>query len=162
MEDAIMSEKETKTIDLSMTNKTRFSVNNDPERVIWLNLSDRGIVSRLADVEPKLQELLSEAQNKIENISDEDDAEAVVKLGEALKEIDQKMREQIDAIFGEGVSRVCAPEGTMYDMFNGNFRFEYIIEALIGLYSENINKEYKALKDRTSKYTGKYSKKSKK
>jgi len=157
-----MDEKEIKTIDLSMTNKTRFSVNNDPDRVIWLNLSDMGIVSRLADVEPKLQELLTEAQSKIEGISDEDSSEAVVKLGEALKEIDQKMRALIDEIFGDGVSKVCAPEGTMYDMFNGTFRYEYIIEALIGLYSENINKEYTALKDRTAKYTKKYSRKSKK
>lgn len=145
-----------------MTSKTRFSVNDDPNRVIWLNLSDMNIISRLSEIEPKLQTLLSEAQAKIESISEEDDIEAVVKLGDSLKEIDQKMRGFIDEIFGEGVSSACAPDGTMYDMFNGGFRFEYIIEALIGLYSENIGKEYKALKDRTSKYTTKYSKKSKK
>lgn len=149
----------TRNIDLSATSKTRFSINNDPDRVIFLNLSDMTILTRLADMEPRLKELLQQAQDIIAKIPDEEDVKTVAKFGEALIEIDKQMRGFMDDIFQAPVSQACAPEGTMYDLFNGSFRFEYIIEALLGLYTESITKEYQALKDKSSKYTTKYSKK---
>ena len=139
-------------IDLSVTKKKQFRIDKDDNRIIELNTSDLSILSRLQDSYPKLDALGVKATT----ISDPDNSEETVAI---LKEVDEEMRSLMDFIFDSKISDVCAPEGTMFDMFNGDFRFEHILNTLITLYEDNIDKEYKLMtkkiKKHTSKYTGK-------
>ena len=66
------------------------------------------------------------------------------------------MRQLIDYIFNSNVSEVCAPDGTMYDPIDGQFRFEHIINCLVALYENNIDLEVKQISNRVRKYTDKY------
>ena len=50
-------------------------------------------------------------------------------------------------------------DGSMYDLFNGKFRFEHIIEKLSDLYGNNMKDEFKAVNARVKKHTAKYTKK---
>lgn len=139
-------------IDLSVTKKKQFRIDKDDNRIIELNTSDMNILSRLQDSYPKLDALGTKAMS----ISETDSVEDTVSI---LKEVDGEMRSLLNNIFDSDIADICAPDGSMFDMFNGEFRFEHIISTLIGLYETNIDNEYKLMvkkiKKHTDKYTGK-------
>lgn len=146
-------------IELKETRKKRFRLDRDNNRIIELNTSDLTLFKRLEEVYPRLLKFVNEAQEAID--SGETEEETTDKAIEQLSIIDGKMRELIDYVFNSDVSSKVAPEGSMYDLFNGKFRFEYVIEKLLDLYDKNFNQEYEALKKNVSKHTGKYTKKRK-
>lgn len=147
-------------IDLSATKKKRFRIDGDNNRILYLNTSDFGVISRLKDTYPTLADLASQvgAEGFDFGEDDEDELVKLTKASHVIDTIDKKMREGIDYIFDSNVSEICAPDGTMYDLFNGKFRFEHIIEKLANLYNTQVSKEYRKmfarLKKHTSKYTG--------
>ena len=140
-------------IDLSVTNKKQFRIDGDDERIIELNTSDVSILSRLQDSYPKLDALGMKAMSIS---SEETNKEETVQI---LKEVDEQMRALLDFIFDSDVSEKCAPNGTMFDMFNGDFRFEHIINTLINLYENNLDKETKLMMKKIKKHTDKYTRK---
>ena len=144
-------------INLSAIRKKRFRIDGDDNRILELNTSDLGVLSRIKEAYPKLQELNERAiQDWPKGDKDhvgEEDYEAVVNV---LKGIDTEMRQLIDYIFNSNVSEVCAPDGTMYDPIDGQFRFEHIINCLVALYENNIDLEVKQISNRVRKYTDKY------
>ena len=134
-------------INIDGIKKQKFRINGDPQAVIELNLSDLGIQSRLEEGLSKLQEEMS----KIADMNNDDE-----NLSELMKQANDKMCEWIDYIFDSPVSAVCAKGGTMYDPFNGVFRYEHIIDSLTRLYTDNLNEEYKKIRSRIQKHTDKY------
>ena len=143
--------EENKILDLNISGikKTSFRVNGDNDSILELNLSDLGIGERLEKGYANLQEIvqsLSKISDKDENFMSE------------FKKADEKMRKELDYIFDSNVSEVCGKGGTMYDLKNGEFRFESILNALTSLYTNNLNDEYNKTKARIQKHTGKYTK----
>ena len=140
-------------IDLSVTRKKRFRIDGDDSRIIELNTSDMTILTRLDEADKRLQELAEHANFELTG-EDEDDKKVVAEL----LATDKEMRELIDYVFDAPVSDVCAPDGSMYDPFNGKYRFEHIIETLCQLYEDNINAEVKKMRRQVQKHTDKYTK----
>ena len=136
-------------IDLSVTKKKQFRIDKDDNRIIELNTSDMSILSRLQESYPRLDAL----SNKAMTLSNDDTIEATV---DVLNDIDKEMRQILNFIFDSDIADVCAPDGSMFDMFNGEFRFEHIVSVLVGLYEENIDKEYKLMAKNIRKHTDKY------
>lgn len=158
------NEQEVIDLDLSPIKRKKIRINGDNNRVLNINTTDIGIASRLQEFYPKLEELQSKFSN-IEAKYDEDGVitdESFNAMGVAIKEIDDQMRECIDKIFDANVSEVCAPDGNMFDPINGSYRFEYIIDALSNLYSEEIAKNLEKRKETVHKHTAKYKGKGKK
>lgn len=149
-------------IDLSVTAKKRFRINGDNNRILELNVSDMSVITRLRDIEPKLEKLALSVQD-FEAIGDEDE-NSIGKMADKFEEVDNEMRKLMDDIFQSNVSEVCAPksEGSMYDPFNGKFRFEWVLEALIDLHASNIQEQFKRMSTQVNKHTAKYTKKRKK
>lgn len=145
-------------IDLSATRKKRFRIDGDNNRYLELNTSDMSIITRLNNLYPKLEKLSQDASLKQLNKQEAEDEKALTKLSNALTKIDVQMRQIIDEIFDSNVSEVCAPSGSMFDPFNGEFRFEHIIDVLTKLYENNINSEFKKMSARMKKRTSKYTK----
>lgn len=139
-------------LELSEIRKKVFRFDKDDNRMVELNIADMGIMSRLAETYPKLEEWLDEVRN-IEAIDEDNAVEGIGNIGNAVKDIDAKMRDGIDYIFNAKLSQVAAPEGTMYDMFNGQFRFEYILELMLSQYESNMINEFKKMQKHTHKYT---------
>lgn len=137
-------------IDLSVTRKKRFRIDGDDSRILELNTSDMNILLRLDEVESRLQSL---ADSVTFDAEDTENAEANVKK---LLNTDKEMRDLMDYLFDSKVSEICAPSGTMYDPFNGKYRFEHIIETLFALYEDNIDAEYKKMNRNVQKHTAKY------
>lgn len=143
-------------IDLGFVERQKFSINNDPNRVIYLNLSDMNIAVRLETIYPQILTVLDKVQKNLTEIPDTD--EGLTQLSELLQESDKEMRDLMDKLFDAEVSSVCAPEGTMYDLYEGEFKFQRILSALIPLYTTNLDNEMEKMKKKTEKYVKKYHK----
>lgn len=161
-----MASKNTKTtvntepdvidIDLSVTRKKRFRIDQDNDRILELNTSDFNIVSRLQETYPKLTKMAQEAMSEVDIKEDTTQEELLDITASVSRNIDKKMRDALDYIFDANVSEVCAPSGTMFDLFNGQFRFEHIIDRLAKLYENNMEAEYKQIQARIKQHTSKY------
>jgi hypothetical protein len=85
--------------------------------------------------------------------------EQVQKISDILKQLDNQMREKVDYIFDAPVSSVLAPEGSMYDPIDGNFRYEIILDKIASLYGDTLNKEFAKMKKRVASKTSQYTQK---
>ena len=149
-------------INLSAIKKKRFRINGDPNKILELNTSDLGISSRLSSAYERLTKNMEEVGEILSGLPDDeseltDEKEEIIQ--EKLQEIDAKMKKEMDYIFDAPVSEICCDGGSMYDPFEGMFRFEHIIDALTKLYETNLNSEFSKMKRRVSAKTSKYTKK---
>lgn len=145
-------------IDLTATRRKRFHVNRGlgESGVLELDTSDMNIIKRLEQLYPRLQELSQDAS--IKQLQEASNDEKSSKVANVLTKIDMEMRNILDDIFNSNVSEVCAPSGSMFDPFNGEFRFEHIIDVLSKLYENNLNEEFKKMSEKMKKRTSKYTK----
>ena len=141
-------------LSLQSTRKKVFRIDDDNNRFIRLNTSDLGVIARLQDMYPKMTELASKYADK--KLDDMDSDEGMNQLADIIRDMDAEMRGLIDYVFDSDVSINCAPDGTMFDMFNGQFRFEIIIEELSKLYESNLSLEYRKMKARIDAKASKY------
>lgn len=159
-ENEILTPVENNVVDISIPEiqKQRFRINGNSE-ILELNTSDMGIITRLEKTYEKLDKLAQEASAELANsISDtgNDDFDEVIKASSALQKIDKRMRELVDEIFDAPVSRIASPTGTMFDPFNGEFRFEHILKKISELYESNLSKEFDKVNTRMKRHTKKY------
>lgn len=146
-------------VDLSVIKKKKFRINGDNSKILELNTSDMGIVTRLDESYQKLIDLQNSVASLADDVKDEDnDRETLSSTANKLNKIDGEMRELLDYIFQSNVSEICGSEGSMYDPINGTFRYEHIISTLIKLYENNLSKEFNKMKQNISKHTAKYTK----
>lgn len=147
-------------LNLSPIRRKRFRINGDNTKFLELNVSDIGVISRYKESVEKLKKLVSEASDYQLKQTDEDDDDAMIaSVADFMKRQNEEMCKIIDYIFDSNVSEVCCDGGTMYDPIDGQYRFEYIIESLLKLYENNLDEEYKKIKNRMDKHTAKYTRK---
>ena len=148
-------------LDFSPIRKQRFRIDGDDNKIISLNLSDMGLLTRLNDIYPKLFNILSKVKDTAAEVKqipeddefDEEREDALNKFTDTLKDIDNEMKKMVDSIFNEPVADVFSTDGAMYDMVDGKFRFEHIIDRLLPLYGERYSAEAKKMKQRISEKT---------
>lgn len=147
-------------IDLSELRKKRFTVDNDENRVLELNTSDFSIINRLSEMYPKLTELTEKITHLNDGVSESDEGDSLQNdltvMSGNLTSADTEIRKLVDYIFDSNVCEVCCPSGSMLDLINGQFRYEFIINALMSLYETTIKKETAELQKKMSKHTDKY------
>jgi len=149
-----VKDKNIVNLDLSETARTKIWVNGDCTKVLELNLTDMGVMSRLQDSYPKLDELTAEVKNLASaDISDEE-------IVATFKKIDKQMRDIVDNIFDYPVCDICCDGGSMYDPVGGQLRFEYIIDRISKLYKTSLNEEFKRMQAKMKTHTAKYTKSS--
>lgn len=144
-------------INISGIGKKKIRINGDDNKILLLNTNDNNVAVRYTDVYPKLKELENDFKELGELKTETEDIDSFTAFASKAKEIDSKMRDSLDYIFNSNVSEVCSDGGSMYDFLDGGvMRWETIVTALIGLYTETINKnveQAKKVKQLTSKYT---------
>lgn len=132
----------------SLSNTVRLTVNDDPDRVVEFNPSDVGFVSRFYDLMDNVEAKEGEYNAKLEEIQ-KDTSINSFGVPNALKkeialtaEICDYMREQVDAVFGEGTSQ------TAFGDMN--------VPAMFGEFFDGIAPHITAARSKaTKKYTGK-------
>lgn len=148
-------------LDLSATAGKKVIIDNDESRTFRINPSDFSIYDRLRTGMSRLYDVLTTMKDKVGTIAESEDVTESEDenengdvfdntIGEAMRDADAEMRSILDFIFNAPVSNACAPDGYMFDLFDGQLRFEYIINALTKLYENNINAEFYKVKSRIS------------
>ena len=145
-----------KNIALNVQKKETFVINDDESKTIELLTSDMGIVSRFSESIDAINKLVASLDSLSYDSESEDSEASFVQFGKDFKELDHKMCDIIDYIFDYPVSEVCTYGGTMFDLMDGQFRFETIIDTLFQLYDNTINTESAKLKKRIESHTDKY------
>ena len=154
MENTINGTMSNDIIDLSLSTKKRIRIDGDDSRVIELNTSDMGIIERVNGLSNRMVELSNKfVDTKYDDEMNERQGEA---LAEEIKTIDTEMRKIVDDLFQSPICDVCVPDGTMFDMFNGEFMYEILITKLLTLYADNIKSETEKAMKRIHKHTDKY------
>lgn len=146
---------QTVDFDLSFVPKKRIRIDGDDNRVIELNTSDMGIIERIDKLADKMDELSKQYVDKKFDDNLDEKAETEELISE-IKRLDTQMRTIVDDLFQSPISDVCVQNGTMFDMVNGQFTYEIVIEKLLTLYTDNIESETKRTLDRIRKHTNKY------
>ena len=150
-------------INLSAIQKKKFRIDGDDSRIVELNTSDTRILGRMREVYPKLNDLIERMGTITDGVEEStdvtDELNSAGIMAERLEAIDKEMRDLVDYLFDTKISDIVAPDGSMYDLFNGVFRFEHIISIFIGLYEENMTEEFKKMQNQIKKHTAKYTKK---
>lgn len=154
-----------KSITFNVETKEEFFIDGDENRVIKLDTHDINLVNRLTDAIPKMQALdkrwsaLTEAAGVLQESEDiEDTLEDVNKFSETLKSIEREIRDILDEAFDSpGMSDTVLGEASAFSPVNGKFKYEQIIDVLVGLYEEDIKKEAdKFNRTKVKKKTAKY------
>ena len=147
-------------IDLSPIQKKKFRINGDNNKILMLNVSDVGVLSRYQESVDKIKKILEDSGDKQLELSETEDVDAMInRTSEYLAKKNKELCEIVDYIFDSNVSEVCCDGGTMFDPINGQYRLEYIIETILKLYDNNFDEEYKKIRDRVDKHTSKYKRK---
>lgn len=147
-----------KDISFASIRKERFRIDCDDDRIIELNTSDLGVVTRLEECYPKLDEL-SKKVSEVADIDGEDEAEVNISLmGPKLKDIDNDIRDIIDYIFDGDIANKCAPFGNMFDPIDGECRYEHVIATLLPLYDAKLESEARKVRKKMNAHTSKYTK----
>lgn len=152
----INNEEEIIDLQLETVKKKKFRINGDSSKILELNTSDVGIVSRLSKMYPKLQKLAEDSMTFTATELADNTEEGLHKFADKLDTIDAKMSELIDELFDANVSETCKDGGRMYDLFDGMFRFEHIINTLSKLYEQSFESDFSKMRQRIDKHTGKY------
>ena len=145
-------------IDLSITQKQRFSIDGDKNRVLEINIQDMNMPSRFYEVQEEMEQITKEWAEKVESWSDDADDETNKQIAKEIKELDTLLRQKLDYVFDANMSEVTAPYGSMFDFIHGKFRYAYILDVIASLYEETIKKETQLMLQNMEKHTSKYSK----
>lgn len=163
--DDIEIKKDNDVIDIEFKEiqKKKFRLDRDDNRIIELNTSDIGVIGRLEEIYPKMLKFVHEAQDrytvKIEGSSEEFVED--INVSGTIDYINTEMKKLLNWAFDSDIADKACSSGTLYDPINGKFRFEYIMEKLIGLYGNNLRTEFAKMQRRIDKHTSKYTKKRK-
>ena len=153
MEEKKVADSNALNLDLSEIARTPVWVDGDCTKVLRLNLTDMGVMGRLQDSYPKLDELTAEVQ-KLAASADASDKDIV----DTFRKIDKQMRDIVDYIFDFPVSDIVCDGGSMYDPIDGQLRFEYVIDRISKLYESSLNEEFKRMQAKVNTHTAKYTK----
>ena len=145
-------------LDLSITSKKKFRFDKDDNRIVEINTSDMNLMQRVSVAYPKLQELQNKAAKLTEGLDVENTAaiDDITTMADRLSAVDAEMRELLDYMFDAEISKAAAPTGSMYDPFNGSFRFEHIIALMMKQYEDNLQSEFKKMERQMKSHTDKY------
>ena len=145
-------------LDLSVTRKKKFRFDKDDTRVVEVNTSDMNLMQRVSDAYPRLQELQDKASKLTEglDLEAEEALNGITTMAERLSAVDAEMRSLLDYMFDAPVSAAAAPSGSMYDPFNGSFRYEHIIALMMKQYEDNLQSEFNKMEKQLKKHTDKY------
>lgn len=119
-------------------------------RVVRFNPSDVGFLETLYGLIAKMESIWAEMEKKRAKTDD------LAALFDRSKSCDQKMRDAIDSVFGEGFCADVFPGVRLMAMANGLTVLENFVYAIIDEMDEGIKKNLARRNDRIAKYTAKY------
>lgn len=143
-------------INFNFNKKKTFTIDGDENKLIELDTSDVGVITRLNDSIAKIKEL-EKKQEKLTELSKQEDDIAAFDFTRLFAEVESDMRGIIDHIFDSPVADTILGTSSVFSPVNGKYKFEQIIDVLLGLYEADIKKETaKINRAHIGKHTDKY------
>nr|DAE06056.1 MAG TPA: tail assembly chaperone [Siphoviridae sp. ctsxw88] len=151
-------------INLNLNTRKKFMIDNNPNKIIELDVTDLGIAKRYADSINKMQELnetYKSIQATVDSMNEENKEETVTKINEfseQMGKLERQMRDIIDFVFDSPISDIILENTSAFSPVQGKFiKYEQIFEVLSGLYTKHIKSDIdKISKRNVSKHTAKY------
>ena len=134
-----------------------FSINNDPERVISVNLTDFGILERFETASKKIKKYIADFDPaSIEEAHSMSDPEVFV-----FFKTDEFIKKQIDYIFNSPVSEIVFGATNCLSLVGGEPLYLKFFEAIMPEIKKALRSEVKKQEEKKAKYTAgmKYKKK---
>lgn len=153
-----------KNVDINVSTKQQFTVDNDQNKIIELDTGDYSIIGRLTEATDKIkligkqwEELLAKTTGDKES-ADEFNLDDAKTFSAGFGEMETSMRNLIDYIFDSpGLADTVLGSSSAFALTNGQYKYNKIISALTGLYEESIKKETDKLnKSMVNKKVSKY------
>lgn len=119
--------------------------------VIYVETTDLDIFTRAEKAAENIKKILDD--EKITNDMDVNDRDVL----KAVNETDRLMKEQIDYIFGAGVSEIAFGDKKCLNIRNGKTLAEIFIEAIMKEVNRDFGRQTEVNKKNISKYTKPYS-----
>lgn len=139
-----------KNLNFGLDTKKRFTIDGDESRVIEIDTSDFGIVTRYKESMAKIDEFAK----KHSDISGDSTLEDVA---DKLAEMDNGICDIIDFIFGAKVARTILNGASAFSPVGDKYKFEQIILVLLDQCEADIKKSAEKInKAHVTKHTGKY------
>lgn len=135
------------SIDFNSGNYKEYAINGDENRVIRINVSDVGIITRIQDA-------MSKADNIAEEVSEREKKEDKTQL---LREYDQRARDMVNSIFESDVCTAALGGINVFSMgSNGKPVLVNFLEALLAVVVQEIKSAQTAaqikLEEKVEKY----------
>jgi hypothetical protein len=146
-----MTKTMSKSVSFRSKPLTEIHVDDDPSRVIRLDLSYSGVFTRLRAAQPRLDAIGA----KFAELKNADTRTADV-YADAILEVEPQLKEIIDEVFNANVCEPACGGASLFALDDGMYLFERIIDVLGGLYAEQMAEEQEAHKKRIEKHIAKY------
>lgn len=130
------------------TGVVEMSVNG--KRTIKFNPADVGFIETLYSLMAKVEEIETESQKKREKTDDP------AKVFDYFRSSDKRMREAVDAVFGESFCDDVFDGVRLVALADGLTVLENFVFAVIDQMDESVRANMAARNDRVAKYTAKY------
>ena len=134
-----------------------FTINNDPKRILRVNVGDIGLIDRM---EKSIKEM-KEKVNEIGDIKIDDNGDAASALeeeAEAVRKINSIMRKSFDSIFYPGASNIVFGKQNPVALVGGITIYERFLEAFTKTVQPFLEAEAKQSEERVNKYKEQYDK----
>ena len=123
-----------------------YQINDDENAVIRVSTTDFGLIDRLTTIDKKIKTIV----NDLEKMTKSDDEEAIKA---ALREADEKTKQEIDNVFGAGISAAVFGDMNCLSFAGGQPIALNFIDAIAPKIKADLDKEQRASEKRIKKYT---------
>lgn len=123
-------------------------INNDPKRILRVNVTDLGLIDRL---EKSITDMQSD-MDKLEGITlNADGTSALEECSEVVREVNKIMRRNFDAVFYPGASNIVFGKQNPLSTVNGKSIYENFMVAFRDLVTPELQKEANNVSKTTNK-----------
>ena len=129
-----------------------FMINDDPGRVIRFNPSDVAILTRIRDSVERIEQSLKDSENDFALNPDGTPAEQMEQAGEAVRNVTELVKEQINYIFNADVSEAVFGNQSPLSLVGGVPLYERFLNVVIPEIEKAVKAEQKLSEKRVSKY----------
>lgn len=134
-----------------------FTINNDPKRILRVNVGDVGLIDRMEKSIKEMKEKINEIGD-IE-IDENGNAESNLEIeAEAVRKVNSIMRKSFDSIFYPGASNIVFGKQNPIALVRGVTIYERFLEAFSKTIKPMIEAEAKHSEERVNKYKEQYDK----
>lgn len=123
-----------------------YQINDDENAIIRVSTTDFGLIDRLTELNTKVQKIVK----TLEEMTKSDDENAIKS---ALREADKKTKQEIDSVFGAGISAAVFGEINCLSFAGGQPVALNFLDAITPKIKADLDKEQKASEKRIKKYT---------